>query len=78
MPFQHLEKYHVLDLAHTLKIGNIIEALTISCNVNADYHCGECMGCLERAWAYDQLYNEGVTLEQMTKDAVMNYGDIGW
>jgi hypothetical protein len=37
------------------------------------------MGCKEVDWAYDQMYNErGTSLDEMTKDAVMKYGAIGW
>jgi hypothetical protein len=37
------------------------------------------MGCLEIEWAYKQLDKEqGMTLDEMTEDAVMNYGNIGW
>jgi len=37
------------------------------------------MGCRELEWGFDQLDNEqGTTLDEMTKEAVMKYGDIGW
>ena len=77
-PFEHLEKYHVLDLGRRNGL-NYLYKHTISCNIDADDPCHECMGCLELKWAYDQLDREsGVTLDEMTDHAVMNYGAIGW
>ena len=77
-PFEHLEKYHVVDLARRNNFEWIYD-YTISCNTHATEPCGDCMGCRELEWAYDQLDNEkGVTLDEMTKDAVMKYGAIGW
>jgi|TARA_R110001606_G_scaffold143482_1_gene282767 hypothetical protein len=77
-PFEHLEKYHVLDLGIRGGFDSIYD-FTISCNTHATIPCGDCMGCLEVDYGYDQLYNEGGTsLDGMTKDAVMKYGAIGW
>jgi hypothetical protein len=77
-PFEHLEKYHVIDLGRRNNFEWIYNH-TISCNTHATEPCGDCMGCHEIAWAYDQLDNEqGTTLDAMTKEAVMKYGAIGW
>lgn len=77
-PFEHLEKYHVIDLARRGNFDHIFDH-TISCNISADTPCGDCMGCRELEWGFDQLDNEqGTTLDEMTKEAVMKYGDIGW
>lgn len=78
MPFEHLEKYHVIDLGRRNNFDWIYNH-TVSCNQWADAHCKDCMGCRELEWAYDQLDNEkGITLDEMTKDAVMKYGALGW
>ena len=77
-PFEHLEKYHVLDLG---KRGGFewIYNHTISCNLHASNKCNECVGCQELEWGYEQLNNpKGVTLVEMTKEAVEKYGAIGW
>jgi len=77
-PLEHVEKYHVVDLGRSHGFSEVYKT-TISCNVLAEDHCGQCMGCREIEWAYDQLDNEkGVTLDEMTKEAVMKYGAIGW
>ena len=77
-PFEHLEKYHVYDLGRRNGF-ELLYDFTISCNTHATIPCGDCMGCREVEWAFDQLYNEcGVTLDQMTEEAVMKYGAIGW
>ncbi len=52
VPFHHLYKYHIIDLAMS---NHIDLSNTISCTVNADSHCGECWFCKERQWGYDQL-----------------------
>lgn len=77
-PFEHLEKYHVIDLGRRNGFDHIYNH-TISCNLYAEYECGDCMGCREKKWAFEQLDKErGTTLDEMTEDAVMKYGDIGW
>jgi hypothetical protein len=77
-PFEHIEKYHVLDLGRRYGFDDVYD-LTTSCNVYANDHCGDCMGCKELDWAYNQLDSErGVDLDTMTAEAVMKYGDIGW
>jgi hypothetical protein len=77
-PFEHVEKYHVIDLGKRNGFSEIYNT-TISCNTHATDPCGDCMGCLEIEWAYKQLDKEtGTTLDEMTEHAVMNYGSIGW
>ena len=77
-PFEHLEKYHVIDLGRRNNFDYIYDT-TISCNTHATEPCGECMGCLEIKYAFHQLDDEdGTTLDEMTDHAVMNYGAIGW
>lgn len=77
-PFEHLEKYHVLDLGRRAQFDFIYNH-TISCNISADTPCGDCMGCRELEWGLYQLDQEsGVTLDEMTADAVNKYGAIGW
>jgi len=77
-PLEHMEKYHVLDCARKHGFEDVID-MTISCNVYAEKECGDCMGCLERKWAYDQLDKEnGTSLDEMANEAVMKYGAIGW
>jgi hypothetical protein len=37
------------------------------------------MGCCELEWGWEQLSSEvGTTLDEMTKDAMIKYGNIGW
>ena len=77
-PFEHLEKYHVIDLGRRHGFDSIYNH-TISCNIHATVPCGNCMGCEEEKWGYYQLDKEkGSTLDEMANDAVMKYGDIGW
>lgn len=77
-PLEHVEKYHVIDLGRRYGFEEVYNH-TISCNISATDPCGDCMGCRELEWGYDQLDVEaGTTLDEMTKEAVMKYGDIGW
>jgi|TARA_Y100000289_G_C3927929_1_gene154601 7-cyano-7-deazaguanine synthase in queuosine biosynthesis len=77
-PFEHLEKYHIIDLARRNEFEWLLD-YTISCNTHAEIPCKDCMGCRELEWGYEQLDNPvGVNLDDMTKDAVNKYGDIGW
>ena len=77
-PFEHLEKYHVLDLGKRGEFEWIYNH-TISCNIHATKSCNECMGCKELEWGYEQLDNpKSMTLDEMTKEAVEKYGAIGW
>lgn len=77
-PFEHLEKYHVLDLGRRNNFEWIYKH-TISCNIHAHKHCWDCMGCHELAYGWDQLDNyTSVDLDTMTADAIAKYGDIGW
>jgi len=77
-PFEHVEKYHVIDLGRRNGFDDIYNT-TISCNTHATEPCGYCMGCRELEYAYDQLDNEeGLSLDKCAKIAVNIYGDIGW
>lgn len=77
-PFEHLEKYHVIDLARRGKFDYIFEH-TISCNVDANVPCGVCMGCRELEYGYYQLDKEqGMTLDQIYQEAIWKHGAIGW
>jgi len=51
-PFQHLYKYHIIELA---KSNDIDLSETLSCIAHAELPCGECWQCMERAWGFDQL-----------------------
>jgi hypothetical protein len=52
MPFLHLQKYHIIDIARQY---NIDLSNTLSCLVSTTEHCGECWQCRERQWGFDQL-----------------------
>jgi len=52
LPFLHLYKYHIIDLARQEKI-NLSD--TMSCIANIDEPCGKCFQCKEKKWGYDQL-----------------------
>ncbi len=68
-PFEHLEKYHVIDLGRRIGIEQIYNT-TISCNRYELWHCGECMGCDELKWAYDQLdRDQGTSLDDLVTQA---------
>lgn len=67
-PFEHLEKYHVIDLGRRLGIDHLY-ATTISCNRFELWHCGECMGCDELKWAYIQLVAGGTSLDDLVEQA---------
>lgn len=68
-PLEHLEKYHVVDLGRRYGLDHLYKT-TISCNRYELWHCGECMGCKELAWAYKQLEDpEGTTLDMLVEKA---------
>jgi len=52
LPFLHLYKYHIIDLANR---NNIDLSQTQSCLHELKEHCGICWQCLERQWGYKQL-----------------------
>lgn len=52
VPFHHLYKYHILELANQLKID---VSATLSCTRQAGTDCGVCWQCREKTWAYEQL-----------------------
>ena len=77
-PFEHLEKYHVLDIGVRNNFEQIYQQ-TISCNIHAEIPCNDCMGCCELKWGWEQLSSKvGTNLDEMTKDAMIKYGNIGW
>lgn len=68
-PFEHLEKYHVIDLGRREGFSHLYKT-TISCNRYELWHCNECMGCKELKWAYEQLDNPPITtLDDLVKKA---------
>jgi len=68
-PMEHLEKYHIIDLARRRYFDKIFKT-TISCNRHELWHCGECMGCKEMKWGYEQLDNEeGTSLDDLVEQA---------
>lgn len=52
VPFHHLYKYHIIDLAvrNGIDVSN-----TSSCTRLPNKHCGECWQCRERRWGFEQL-----------------------
>lgn len=52
VPFLHLYKYHIIDLALT---RNIDLSGTMSCIRSIISPCGECWQCREKMWGYEQL-----------------------
>ena len=52
VPFLHLYKYHIIDLAYQLDLDL---SDTMSCLHNLDTHCGECWQCKEREWGFEQM-----------------------
>lgn len=54
LPFLHLYKYHIIDLARQEKIDL---SDTMSCIASTDKECGKCWQCMEKKWGYDLLYN---------------------
>lgn len=51
-PFLHLYKYHIISLSLQ---NNINISGTKSCITSLEDECGECIQCLEKKWAYEQL-----------------------
>lgn len=54
MPFWHLKKYHIIDIARQFRWLDLLN-YTHSCCVQAEGRCGNCFNCLEREWAILQL-----------------------
>jgi len=52
LPFLHLYKYHIIDLARQEKIDL---SDTMSCIASIDQECGKCWQCMEKKWGYDQI-----------------------
>lgn len=52
VPFHHVYKYHILELANQLDID---VTNTLSCTHQAGAECGVCWQCREKKWAYEQL-----------------------
>lgn len=63
-PLEHLEKYHVLEAGRRYGFAHLHQT-TISCNRYELWNCGECMGCDELKWAYEQLDNPDITTLDM-------------
>ncbi len=53
-PFIKLYKNHILDLYRQFNILELA-AITHSCTMQKTGICGECLWCVERAWAFTQL-----------------------
>ena len=68
-PFNHLYKYHIIDLADRY---NIDLKNTHSCIDQNKGHCGVCWQCLEKQWGYNQLkIKERYDETKTTKDVIM-------
>lgn len=52
MPFLHLYKYHIIDLARQFSIDL---SKTFSCISRTDIECGMCWQCREKIWGFNQL-----------------------
>ena len=52
LPFLHLYKYHIIDLARQEKIDL---SDTMSCIASIDQECGKCWQCMEKKWGIDQI-----------------------
>lgn len=53
-PFLHINGSHVIDLFHQVYKEHILN-FTHSCHAIKTMHCGNCNGCKERFWSFDQL-----------------------
>lgn len=53
-PLLNLEKSHIIDLIIKLNLNHLF-SITHSCAVNEKIPCGNCNGCNERAWGFEQL-----------------------
>jgi hypothetical protein len=54
MPFNHLYKYHTVDVFYKLGLEELFE-LTHSCTQMKTSRCNRCYHCLERKWGFDQI-----------------------
>lgn len=52
VPFHHLYKYHIIDLAMR---NHIDLSETLTCTILPDKHCEKCWQCRERIWGFEQL-----------------------
>ncbi len=54
IPFRKLEKSHVIDIFYQLQIEHLL-SFTHSCDQQELTACGECNGCRERSWGFEQI-----------------------
>ena len=54
LPFEHLEKSHVIDIYYQLGIEYLLP-FTHSCDQHETVACGSCNGCRERIWGFNQI-----------------------
>lgn len=53
-PFIRLYKHHILEIYRQYNILDLAY-ITHSCTARTEGKCGECLWCVERAWAFDKL-----------------------
>jgi len=53
-PFKDINGSHIIDLYYKTYIDYLLD-FTHSCHLNKTVHCGNCDGCRERFWSFDQM-----------------------
>jgi hypothetical protein len=53
-PFKDINGSHIIDLYHQVFMEDLLN-YTHSCQLNKTLHCGNCDGCRERFWSFEQL-----------------------
>jgi len=53
-PFKGINGSHIIDLYHQVFMEDLLN-YTHSCHHNKTIHCGNCDGCRERFWSFEQL-----------------------
>jgi 7-cyano-7-deazaguanine synthase in queuosine biosynthesis len=53
-PFIKLYKHHILEIYKQFNLLGLAK-ITHSCTTRLEGHCGECLWCEERAWAFNKL-----------------------
>lgn len=53
-PFKDINGSHIVDLYHQVFMEDLLN-YTHSCQLNKTMHCGNCDGCNERFWSFEQL-----------------------
>jgi hypothetical protein len=53
-PFLHINGSHIIDLYHQVYREHLLN-FTHSCHAVSTMHCGNCDGCRERFWSFNQL-----------------------